>query len=318
MRARRWVATAICPVFLMGLSAPKPAPVNLPARTHPESVSIAPDGVAYVSSPRGGVLRVDLVAGKAEPWLKPGAFGSASVFGLLVDPGRGLLWLCSNDLGAMGITVEGGEKGSYLKAFDLRTGEGRQSLRLPGDNPLCNDMALASDGTLYVTDTNRSHILRLRPGASALEDWHHDPAYAREGRDGLDGIALGADGHLYINNFLNGVLARVALNADGTPGATTVLATSRPLAMPDGLRALGGLRFAQAEGGGKIAIVTVQGDRAEIETVRDGLQSPTGLDARDGTIWYVEGALNLLFNPQLRGQTPPAFTLTPVNENTTD
>jgi hypothetical protein len=47
--------------------------------------------------------------------------------------------------------------------------------------PLCNDMVVAADGTVYVTDTLSGRILRLKKGASALETWATDPRWDAKG-----------------------------------------------------------------------------------------------------------------------------------------
>lgn len=292
-----------------------PAPIDLPnPRAFPESLSIAPDGKAYVSSLSGGVSRVDLASGQVTPFIAPGAYGSASTFGVLADAAHGLLWVCSNNLAGAGMTIAGADAGALVKGFDLATGEGKVSLRLPGDNPFCNDMAVAADGTLYVTDTTHSHILRRRPGGDALELWFTDPALAREGgAGGLDGIALGGDGNLYLNNFQSNGFFRVTVKPDGTAGGVTTLATSRALTVPDGLRAVDGTHFVQAEAAGRVALLTVSGDSVDVRTLADGLSSPTGVDVHDGTLWYVQGEVSYVFNPRLRDQTPPLpFRVTPV------
>ncbi len=285
--------------------AKEPMAITLPGeRLHSESVSIGPDGYAYVGGMQGGVLRVALASGKVDAFVKPGDFGTGSTFGVFADPVNHILWACSNPGTA--------DPQSTLKGFDLKTGKGRFSFPLPGANAMCNDMAVAKDGTLYVTETNSSHILRFKQGASALEDWHHDAAYADPKGSGLDGIAVGGDGNLYVNNWQTNVMARVEVKADGTAGKTIVLQPSQPLAMPDGLRAIGGMRFVQAESKGKVTIVTVSGDRAQVQVVKEGLSSPTAADLHNGTIWYVQAEFGYFFEPGKRSQTPPPFKLTPV------
>lgn len=67
----------------------------------------------------------------------------------------------------------------------------------------------ADKGEVYVTNTLAPEILRLRPGAKALEIWASDPVFdAGPKGAGLDGIAFGADGHLYVNTFSKGELFR--------------------------------------------------------------------------------------------------------------
>ncbi|MBT2186916.1 hypothetical protein [Sphingobium nicotianae] len=294
--------------------AKAPSAIKLPDRQHPESISIA-NGFAHAGSLKGGVVRISMKTGKAAPFIKPGAAGSSSTFGVLADTVNGLLWVCSNDQSARGITIEGAQPGSVLHAFDLKTGVGKLSLPLPAvsASPLCNDMAVARDGTLYVAETSTSHILRWKKGGATLEDWYHDPVLGTDKGSGLDGIAVGADGNLYVNNVQGNTMARVTIQSDGTPGKATALALSAPINGPDGLRALGGLRFVQAEGrGGKVAVVTIDGDTAQIETVAEGLASPTTVDVHDGVYWYTGANFPYLFDPVKKTQTPPPFALSPA------
>jgi streptogramin lyase len=313
---RRSTKRAVAAVFLalaMPAFAQSPTAITLfGERLHPESVSISSDGHAYVGGMQGGVQRIALKTGKVEQFVKPGDFASGSIFGVLADTVNGVLWACSNPDTPMSAKIADADAGSVLKGFDLKTGKGRYSLPLPGNKPMCNDMAVAMDGTLYVTDTTNSHILRLKKGATALEDWHHDPAYATETGYGLDGIALGGDGHLYVNNWQSNIMARVEVKPDGSAGKMTLLTPSQPLVMPDGLRAIGGLRFVQAESRGKVTIVTVDGNKAQVDVVKEGLSSPTGADLHDGTIWYVESEFSYFFDPTKRGKTPPPFKLMPL------
>jgi len=320
MQRRARILAALVPALLVVVAQPAhaqaPKPIDLPgARVFPENLTITKDSTAYVGSVGGGVLRVTLATGKVTQWIKPGAYGSGSVFGVLADPINGLLWTCNNDLAFANTTVAGADKGVYVKAFDLKTGAGRLSLKMPGEKTFCNDFAVAKDGTVYVTNTSGDEILRWRKGATALEPWSTDPAYDAKGQGGLDGIAFGADGNLYINNFRSHILARVEMKSDGSAGKVTVLQTSRPLNTPDGLRPLGGMRFIQAEGStpGKIAIVTVSGDTASIEDVADGLSAPSAVELHGDTLWYVEPSLGYIFNAGMRDKTPPLpFRVTPI------
>jgi hypothetical protein len=151
------------------MAASAPQAIDLPGdRLFPESVSIAPNGTAYVASLTGGVLRVNLATRKVEPWIKPGAFGSGALFGVLADTRNKLVWTCTNDFTARGVTVAGAEPGSWLKGFDIATGEGKVSLALPDKGAICNDMAVGRDGSVYVADTGHPRILRWAAMAASM------------------------------------------------------------------------------------------------------------------------------------------------------
>jgi sugar lactone lactonase YvrE len=133
---------------------------------------------------------------------------------------------------------------------------------------VCNDIAVASDGTVYATESFNNRIHRLKPGATALDMWITDPKLAA-----VDGVALLADGAVYVNTFFSGEIFRIPVNADGSAGALVKIETSMPLTRPDGLRTVGPQTLIQAEGGGRLAELTIKGDRAEMRVLREGLPS---------------------------------------------
>ena len=270
----------------------------------PESISASADGTLYISSlAAGGITRIPRGATKDEPWIKPGAFDTRSTLGVLVDNTTHMLWVCSNDLSAFGVPGPSAVSGSYLKSFDLRTGEGKISAALPGERTLCNDIAIGSDGSVFVTNTLAPQLLRLRPGGNQLEVWLEDQQFAVPSPDaGLDGIAFGGDGHLYVNTFTKGELFRVEVR-NGTPGKVTKLQTSRPLKSPDGLRLVSGMTFVMVEGQGTLDRVIVTGDKASIETLAEGFSVPTAVTVVGTTAWVAEGQLSHLFDPAKNG--PP-------------
>ena len=283
-----------------------PREIALPGDyAYPESIAAAGDGTLYVSSiASGGVWRIKPQTAAVEQWVKPGKFDTRSILGILVDDKANLLWACSNDLSSSGIPGPSSVPGSFVKGFDLTTGDGRVSVTLPGKATFCNDMAVGADGSLFVTNSFAPQILRLKPGTSQLEVWLDDPALEQppKGAPGLDGIAFGGDGHLYVNNFDNGAFFRVEVK-DGAPGKITKLTPSRPLKNPDGLRSTGGATFVVAEAGGSVARVIVDGDRLSVETIKDGMAGPTSVTVVGDTLWTSEGQLPHLF--QMHKYGPP-------------
>src|SRR5262249_16804448 len=135
--------------------------VALPGdRAYPESISAAPDNTLYVGSlATGGVWRIKPDTGTVEQWIKPGAFGTRSILGVLVDEKANLLWVCSNDSSSHGITGPSSAPGNFVKGFDLTSGEGKVSAELPGKVSICNDLVVGPDGSLFVTNSLAPEIL---------------------------------------------------------------------------------------------------------------------------------------------------------------
>src|SRR6187397_1265397 len=141
-------------------------------------------------------------------------------------------------MSAMGVAGPGAAKGSALKSFDLKTGASKGSVPLPGDRTLCNDIAIGPDGAAYVTDSLSPHILRLKRGSGQFEVWATDPRFEVKGGAGLDGIAFGSNGNVYVNTFNGNGLFEVEVK-DGNAGRVTQLETSRLIELPDGMRHYG-------------------------------------------------------------------------------
>jgi sugar lactone lactonase YvrE len=286
-------------------------------RAYPESITAAPDGTLYVSSPAvGGVWRIKPQTGMVEEWIKPGAFGSRSTLGVLVDSKANILWVCSNDFSSAGIAGPSSVPGSFVKGFDLTSGEGKMSAELPGKATLCNDMVVGPDGSLFVTNSLAPQILKLKTGSNQLEVWLESPAFEQppQGAPGLDGIAFGGDGNLYANTFASGDFFRVEVK-NGTAGKITKLKPSRALQFPDGLRSTGGQAFVMAEGGGSIDRVAVDGDDVEITTIKDGIAGPTSVAPVGQTVWVSEGQLPHLFEAAKSGPPHLPFRVLGVSMN---
>ena len=272
------------------------AEIALPGNhAFPESITSTTDGTLYVSSPgAGGVLRIKPGA-KPEMWIKPGAYGTRSTFGVLADEGSGTLWVCSNDVSALGAPGPSDVKGSFLEGFDLGSGKGKVSARLPGPRALCNDMAVAPDGSLLVTDSLAPEILRLKPGGTTLEVWAQNPMFQPPAKGaGLDGIVFGGDGNLYVDLFSDAKLFRIDVK-DGQPGKVTELNASRAMQLTDALRAAEGASFLMIEGSGKLDRVSIDGDSAKLDTLKEGMDGPTGVTTLGANAYVSEGQLPKLF-----------------------
>jgi sugar lactone lactonase YvrE len=279
--------------------------ITLPAtRIFPESITSTADGTLIVGSlGHGNVLRIAPGKTTAEEWIKPGAGGLNGVLGVFADEKGKTLWVCSNNLENKG-------EATAVMAFDLKSGAPKGTYRLPGEGPLCNDIAVGPDGTAYVADTRLNSVLMLKPGAKALEVAAKDPLLA-----GADGLAFGDKTTLYVNSVSAGKLLRVDLGPDGKSKKVTELKLSRPLDRPDGMRAIGTHRLLLAENSGKMDIVTFEGpDRqnAVITTIKEGLESTPGVTATRGMAWLIEGKLNYRNDAAFKGKDPGTFKMVAV------
>jgi sugar lactone lactonase YvrE len=290
-------------VVSCGGAACQPAPVAIPDRSFPESLTSTRDGTLYVGSLNlGGVVKIK-PGGKAEPFIQPGANDSRSVLGVLADEASGTLYVCSNDMTGIGVAGPSDIKGAWL-------GAPKGSFALPDPKSMCNDIAVGPDGTAYVADSFTPNVLSLKPGGTALEVFATDPLLApAAGGVGLDGIAFGADGNLYVTHFIPAALFRIEVR-DGKAGAVTALRPSRALDRSDGMRAFGN-GFLLAEGAGTLDKVTVRGDEAQIETLADGFAEPVGVTAVGNTAWVAEGKSSFLFGAN-KDRDPGPFALKPV------
>jgi sugar lactone lactonase YvrE len=283
----------------------------------PESITSTSDGTIIIGSlAQGMIFRVPPGGTTAEPWVKPGTNGLMSVIGVLADERSNTLWACSSDLSEMGVTVPSGQKLTALKSFDLKTGQPKGSVPLPGDKTFCNDLAIGPDGAAYVTDSFNPHILRLKPDAKQFEVWVRDDRFGGPGFN-LDGIAFGGDGQLYVNTFESGKLFRVAVEQGGASGKVTALQTDAPVDHLDGMRAVGSNSLLVVEGvHGRLDLISVTGNNAKVQTLHDGYTDPVSLTVVGDTAWVLEGQLRYLFDPKFKGQTPKPFRAYPVTLQT--
>jgi streptogramin lyase len=140
-------------------TAGKLTEITLPGtRVFPESITSTADGSLIVGSlGHGNILRIAPGQTVATEWIKPGTGGLNKVLGVYADEKHGALWVCSNNF------EHKGEATAVMK-FDLNSGQPQGTYPLPGQGPFCNDIAVGSDGTAYISDTELASVLMLKPG----------------------------------------------------------------------------------------------------------------------------------------------------------
>jgi hypothetical protein len=94
---------------------------------------------------------------------------------------------------------------------------------------------------------------------------------------------------------------------DGKAGTVTEPKPPRPLDHTDAMRAHGSV-FLLIEGNGKLDKVTVKGDEAEIDTIKDGFAEPVSVTQVGDVGWVAEGKLSYIIGEN-KGKDPGPFTL---------
>jgi len=251
------------------------------AKSQPESLTMAPGGVLIVGSASSPfVYRVRPGSTTAEKFIDVSSEPAGTFFlGMLADGSTNTLWTCQ--LTPVPNTTPA-QRHTALRSFDLTTGAPKIRWNLPGDNNVCNDFTIGPDKALYITDTVPGRIFRLPAGASSAELYLADRTLM-----GVDGITF-LDGTLYVNNVIFNKLYRIPVDASGKPGTPVDIWMDQPVKGPDGMRAAKGKLILAENASGKISVLTVNGDKASVTVIKDGLVIPTGVEPAGDTIWITE------------------------------
>ncbi len=274
---------AVCLVALTSLVPSASAAEILigDAKSQPESLTIAPGGVLIVGSASTPfVYKVRAGSATAEKFIDATAEGPGTFFfGMLADASTNTLWTCQLTPVA-GVTPV--QRHTALRSFDLTTGAPKLRWNLPGNNSTCNDFAIGPDKALYLADTANSKIYKLPAGASTAELFlEHRALY------GIDGVAF-LNGTLYVNNVFSNNLYRIPVDAAGKAGVPVDIWMDQPVSGPDGMRAANGKLIVAENGSGRISIITVNGDKASVKVIKEGLNTPTAVEPAGDTIWIAE------------------------------
>jgi hypothetical protein len=253
------------------------------AKSQPESMTVAPGGVLIVGSASSPfVYKVRSGSSTAEKFVDASAEGPGTFFfGMLADAPSNTLWTCQLTPVPDSAPVR---RHTALRGFDLSTGAPKIRWNLPGENSTCNDFAIGPDKALYITDTANGKIYRLPAGATNAELFLEHRTLA-----GVDGITF-LNGTLYVNNVVFNKLYRIPVDAAGKPGQPEDIWMDQPVKGPDGMRAANGKLIVAENGAGKISIITINGDKASVTVIKEGLKTPTGVEPAGDTLWFTERA----------------------------
>jgi hypothetical protein len=299
--------------------AAPPAEIIAPGeRLFTESLTSTADGSVIIGSVGGRtIFRAKPGESNAEAWIQPGTDGLAGVFGVFADDKSNTLYACSGNFGPPPAPGAAPPPPSALHAFDLETGAPKGKWNVPTAGGFCNDIAVGTDGTAYISDTSNMEVAALRPGAKALEVWAgSDGSFGPKGGV-LDGIAV-VQGKVVVNALRTGKLFSVPVEKDGKAGKVVEVKLDRPLAGPDGQRAWGKDSILVAEGTapGKLSRVTLSGanlDTGKVTTIKEGFpDGAVAVTVVGETAYVLEGQLGLLFGPPNPDAKPKPFKATAV------
>jgi sugar lactone lactonase YvrE len=277
----RWLAAYVALFTGLAQAASAAEILIVDAKSQPESLTVAPGGILIVGSASTPfVYKVRPGSTTAEKFVDASAEGAGTFFfGMLADAATNTLWTCQLTPVPDTRPVK---RHTALRGFDLSTGAQKLRWNLPGDNSTCNDFAVGPDKALYIADTANSKIYKLPAGASAAELFLEDRALY-----GIDGITF-LNGTLYVNNVFSNNLYRIPVDAVGKAGQPVDIWMDQPVKAPDGMRAANGKLLVAENGSGKISVITVNGDKASVTVIKEGLKTPTAVEPAGDTIWIAE------------------------------
>ena len=132
-----------------------------------------------------------------------------AVLGMAVDAASDTLWVASAAAPFMLNARPADEGTARLTRIDLASGKVLASFAMTG-GAMLNDLAIAGDGTIYVTESRGGRVVRLARGGAQLE-----PVVAEKTFEGPNGIVALANGDLLVADFHG--LWRIASPAAANP-----------------------------------------------------------------------------------------------------
>ncbi|WP_407572902.1 superoxide dismutase family protein [Deinococcus altitudinis] len=265
-----------------------------------------PEGVAYDakrgliftgSAATGNIYAINAQSAQTSLFSKGGALGRSSALGLKVDS-QGRLWVAGGATGSVSVLSPNGAPVAKL-------------MTPPSPDPYLNDLTLTPDGSVYVTDSTRPVLWRVRnvsdPSKLKIEPWldlAQTPINYGPGIN-LNGIVATPDGRYLLSVQLNtGELWRIDTRSKA------VKRVMGGLAHGDGLLLDGRTLYVARNADQLIAKVNLSADygsgEVTLEEPAGGLRYPSTLVMIGGDLVSTQSQLD-----KLTGGTPETpFKLT--------
>jgi hypothetical protein len=279
-----------------------------------KSSELFPEGIEYdsirkrffvTSLTQGAVSMVD-GAGKVKLFIKDRDLVSA--IGIRANDSKGELYVCSSDPGVSEKTSPKTQKKlAGLGVYNAKTGAKIKFLDLgalaPGGNHFCNDIALAPNGDIFVTDSFSPIIYKISPDLTP-SIYANNARFAATGF-GLNGIVALGDGSLVTIVSGSGKLFKI----DGKDGKKiTEVKSPKTYANGDGLTLINATTLAIIQNAdGKVNFVTTADNftsitESSVFTHPEFMYPTTGVVV-DGKLHVLNSKLGLLFGGKAAGVT---------------
>jgi hypothetical protein len=178
-----------------------------------------------------------------------------------------------------------------------------------------NDMVLAKDGTVYLTETKVGSIMRLRPNEANFQIIFRDQRLSGPNGIGAAGIVLIDDKVMAIANFGSGKLYTLSYGEE-TPRLSEIL-LPRTIENPDGMGLAPDGSLIVLENGiksGQGRILRIAAPSAagmhSIEVIREGMESPVNLDITpQGCAFVSEARIRHRLLPGHEAEVPYSFRI---------
>jgi len=188
-------------VLLLMISAGSIAQQKPTIITTTSTSTLIPEGITvhagkiYVSSINEHKIIIIDEKGDHKDFITSGQDNFKEGLGMKIDHKRNWLWALSN-------IKNGKQHTCQVHAFDLATGKQEQYYLLTDTvQHLFNDLVIAKDGTIYITDTYYSAVYKLDPHTKKLELFVKSPQL-----DYPNGLVFGKDPKLlYIATYVHGL-----------------------------------------------------------------------------------------------------------------
>jgi sugar lactone lactonase YvrE len=202
-------------------------------RLHPEGVTYAPDQKRFlVGSVTQGTVSVVKPNGSVRTLVDDPAL--ITTMGLAVDAERGRLLVVNGDVGISDASTPGtNRKVAGLGIYDLHSGQRIAYHDLGALDPdyehFGNDVAIAPDGTAFVTDSFSGAVYQVPLDGTPSILLRDDRLMPTGNGNGANGIVLHPKGFLLIAHSSGRALFKLA------GGRLTPVTVDQPIGAPDGL-----------------------------------------------------------------------------------